>query len=229
MGIKKDKEVSKSLNKYIRDSVRNKHQNDCNIIKSKGESRFDLSGCALRKHLFHITVTYRRPYSLFRDERYVDFNKLDAHIKYINNEFEFLHKLISRELVSGNIYRQIHYQPYCIMALDASTTCIPRRFETDLAGNFTHHHGVMLIHPEQLADFIHYNAQENWDRIAKQTKNVATIFVQPVEAFNDYFISYNNKLASQLITRPESCADYFFSMPHASGERLDKLWGGVKQ
>lgn len=225
MSIATDNRVSKELGKYVYISMHKKYENDCKIMATKGRYASDSSGRTIREHLFHITVTYRHSHSIYRDDMTFSPERLDSHLSYINRSFEKLHKAFSLEMVSGNIYRQRYLQPYCIMAIDAETTQHSRYFHTDLAGNFTHHHGVMLIHPKQLEEFIHFNAKENWRRIANQNNNIAEIHVQPVTSFNRRFLSYNNKLAAQLITRPELSASFLISMPHTTGLQLDRLWG----
>ena len=216
----------KAFKELISKNFNDKHQTDKEYLRDKAnnsiisDKKYHSEIQPFYDHLFMITVMYKRSNAY-------NINALDNHITRINNDFYELHKIICKLMIKGNINRQKILQPYCFMFIDGASTRSGGYFKANRAGENTHHHGVMLLHPDILKklDLAELNNKLNYQ--TKNCNNIQSIEIKNLPTHKDFIsaVDYSQKLATPLITNPNIYADLFFVLPHTNNNQMDKLLG----
>lgn len=208
------------MTSFVMKTIRQKHKNDLKYLETKGmtlldehrdklsyENRIEES---LVNHLFMITVTYERSCLCVG-------SNLNNHIARINDIYIRLHNKISQDLIDGNISRKKHLQPYTWVFVDGATTRSGGNYSNSRAGENTHHHGIMLFHPNIVDNFKWMATEWQIRQWAKHTKFVANIKIEPLTNIEESFTAtnYSHKLAGQLCNSLQIDTDLYFLLPHA--------------
>ncbi len=195
-----------------------KLSNDFQIMIENGyDYRYSI-GRDINDFFYMITVRYRK------STRYGN-SSLDQHIENINADFAKLHQALAKHLIGGNISRRNHLQPMCWMFIDGAATRGGGYFANSRAGEGTHHHGIMLLHPSTLKDFEKMNNKLCWTQLMLQVPNIAEVDIQPVRDVQSIgrVVDYSRKLEKQLGQRSQIGANMEFNMPHYKDGELMRL------
>ena len=225
--MNKTKDLKQRFNKLIYDCLKKKHKVDLlHLNKKKNLNDDDLKSNSneIYDFLYMISVTYKRSDNF-------NSRSLNSHIERINKDFYNLYSRICKILIKGNISRQKFLQPFCFMFVDGAATKFGGYFGAERAAENTHHHGIMLLHPETADHFNDLISDGSINELSDPVNNIASIHIEKLNTRRDLtkVSGYSQKLATSLMSNLQIYSDLYFVLPHARGSQMDKLLGFDKE